>query len=211
MGRRLQYISAALLAIGAPAQIALADALGNDYAELSYVFEQFDFGDDTIEGDGFGLRTSKEIFSRFQFIGEYQQQEFADVNFVDVRQQRMALGLAYRHDFSWRLDAYAQVSIDAIRTDLEQSTEEDIGIGDEVGVRMIPFDNVDELQLEGFLDYTRLVNPLNNTESSVSGGVRARWHFNDNLSIGGGVQIGDGSLQGFATIRLEFDGVRFGR
>jgi hypothetical protein len=146
------------------------------YAELAYDESDFDLGGGPdIDGDGFTLSGSFEINDDWHVYGSYAM---ADLDFgIDV--DTLSIGAGYRYPLRDDVDIYGRVLY--ITSDVDFTGP---GDGDEDGLGLqarIRYRVSDEFEVEGGIQHVDVF------DSDTSLQAMARYHFNDDLSVGIGL------------------------
>ena len=195
--------------IGVLSRPVAADTLSHDYLEAALALQQVETGTDDIEGSGFQIDFSKMVFGNFYVTGNFNQYQFDDVENFDIKQYAYSVGAGYHYPISWRLDFYGQLAYAGIESEISSGIEKDYGLEARFGLRAVPFETIEELELEAFIDYVDYPNPIASTLSATSGSLQARWYFNKTISLGGGVNVGEYTTAAFLSFRVDFNNIRF--
>ena len=164
-----------------------AASFGYSYVDFAIIPEaEFDAGDDDIDGDGFQLRGSLAVTETFFAVVEIADLEF-DPN-VDFT--RWVIGAGGHWPINQNLDFVARGGIMRYDVDVGRFDDDDLGffLGGRVRAQVIQ-----NVELEGGVDLTTAEVAGFEDEIILVG--EGRYHFNDQFSVGGLLNIGDDSSQ----------------
>jgi hypothetical protein len=186
--------------LNALAALAMALPLSGHAANFGYSFvdvaiipeaeSDTSFGD--IDGDGFQLRGSMTVHQNFFALVEITDLEF-DANNFNVDLTRWMIGGGAHWPINQSLDFVARGGV--VRYDADYgrrggNDDDDIGflLGGRVRAQVLP-----NVEVEGGVDLTTAEVPGFEDEIILVG--EGRYHFNDQFSVGGLLNIGDDMSQ----------------
>ena len=167
-----------------------AASFGYSYVDFAIIPEaEFDAGDDDFDGDGFQLRGSLAITETFFALVEIADLEFDRGN-VDVDFTRWVIGAGGHWPINQNLDFVARGGI--MRYDVDAGPFDDDDLGFFLGGR-VRAQVIQNVEIEGGVDLTTAEVAGFEDEIILVG--EGRYHFNDQFSVGGLLNIGDDSSQ----------------
>ncbi len=179
--------------LNALAAMALLMPLSSNAANFGYSFVDFaiipeaetDSGDFDADGDGFQLRGSLTVHQNYFALVEIASLEFDDG--IDVDFQRWLIGAGAHWPINQSLDFIARGGI--VRYDVDYGRfgdDDDIGFFHGGRVRALVASNV---ELEGGVDISTA--EVGGFEDEILLVGEGRYHFNNQFSVGGLLNLGD--------------------
>jgi hypothetical protein len=165
-----------------------AATFGYSFVDFAIVPEAETEGDNfDIDGEGFQLRGSLAVTDTFFALVEIADLEFEEGN-LDVDFTRWLIGGGGHWPINQSLDFVARGGIVRYDVDAGRFDEDDIGffLGGRVRAQI-----VQNVELEGGVDLTTAEVPGFEDEIVIVG--EGRYHFNDQFSAGGLINLGDDS------------------
>lgn len=188
-----------LLALTATPFASSAKAPNWNFIQGSYITAESDDSDLEFEPDGFGIAGSFLLNENIYFNAGYSSLSDEIYN-VDVDFNQGTLGLGYRHPLTENTDMYGGVSYEYVEAEVESDfgsdSADDSGYGLRLGVRSMV---TDAIELTGQVAYIKI-----DDESETAIGVAAFYHFNNNVSIGGGYSAQEDLDSLSASVRFSF-------
>jgi hypothetical protein len=179
------------------AAVAMALPISGQAANFGYSFVDFaiipeaesdtEFGD--FDGDGFQLRGSLAVHENFFALVEIQALEF-DLGPIDADFTRWTIGGGGHWPINQSLDFIARGGVMRYEVDAGSADEDDIGffLGGRVRAQVMA-----NVEVEGGVDLTTA--EVEGFEDEIILVGEGRYHFNDQFSAGGFLNIGDDSSQ----------------
>jgi hypothetical protein len=174
----------ACLALMLPTAGQAAD-FGYSFVDLAVIPEaEFDAGDDDVDGDGLQLRGSLTVHENFFALVEIADLELDN----DVDFTRWTLGAGGHWPINQKLDFVARGGIMRYDVDGRFGDDDDLGffVGGRVRAQIIP-----KVELEGGVDLTTA--EVGGFEDEIILVGEGRYHFNNQFSVGGLLNLGDDS------------------
>ena len=179
--------------LNALAAVALLMPLSGNAANFGYSFVDFaiipeaetDSGDFDADGDGFQLRGSLTVHQNYFALVEIESLEFDDG--IDIDFQRWLIGAGAHWPINQSLDFIARGGI--VRYDVDYGRfgdDDDIGFFLGGRVRALVASNV---ELEGGVDISTA--EVGGFEDEILLVGEGRYHFNNQFSVGGLLNLGD--------------------
>lgn len=182
----------------------ISDELNYHYAQLSSGPVDLDIGERDISGFRVKLDYAREVFDTGFIRLQLGQTQYDNVSFFDISQQDAALAIGLYHSLSWRVDLYTEGAYSVRFTDLADRNETDHGIAVKAGVRWLPFETYEELELELSGGYQSIEDAVARGKRASFGSIGVRWNFTPWLSANIGLEQSSKHQSWNASVRVSF-------
>jgi hypothetical protein len=164
-----------------------AESFGYSFVDFAVIPEaEIESGNFDVDGDGFQLRGSLAVYENYFALVEIQDLEFDN----DIDLTRWTIGAGGHWPINASLDFVARGGITRLDIDAGRFDDDDVGffLGGRVRAQIIP-----KVEIEGGVDLTTA--EVGGFEDEIVLVGEGRYHFNDQFSVGGLLNLGDDSSQ----------------
>lgn len=173
-----------------------------NYLDLNFDALEVNFENYQLKADGYSIAFTKDYGDKFLLLAGFKRYLFDEYDSYRMRQDTYNIGVGLHMPLTEQYDVYGQIFYGAARSDLPSGNEHDQGLEAVLGLRTLPFTNV---EVEASLRYIGYEDPISLTGPELSVTGQARWYLSDLVSFGVGANYGEFETSWFVNFRLSFD------